>query len=259
MPTALDLAYVALFALVLPLWDQFVYRPKLLREIELDAVLARKRLWIAAIRGLWILVAIGAAFWTYHGRPWAALGFTQAAGWASWASLAIVVALAVYTALAAVTLRRDPQARAKVRAQSAPVAALMPRTRGEFLLFGAVALSAGFCEEFLFRAYFIWALGPWLGWWGAAALSLALFTSAHAYQGLNGALRVGLVALLYTLLYATTGSLWPGIALHALVDLNGGLVAWLALQDETMVGCTPRPSRRSTSVGKRSDPRHEIP
>ena len=83
--------------------------------------------------------------------------------------------------------------------------------------FGGVSLTAGFCEEFLFRGYFIWALAPWLGWWGAAALSLLIFASGHAYQGWNGALRTGIVGAIFTLVVAIFGSLWPAIALHALM------------------------------------------
>ncbi|MCI0376926.1 MAG: CPBP family intramembrane metalloprotease [Gemmataceae bacterium] len=45
--------------------------------------------------------------------------------------------------------------------------------------FGGVSLTAGFCEEFLFRGYFIWVFAPWLGWWGAAALSVLIFAILH--------------------------------------------------------------------------------
>ena len=102
--------------------------------------------------------------------------------------------------------------------------------------FGGVSLTAGFCEEFLFRGYFIWALAPWLGWWGAAALSLLIFASGHAYQGWNGALRTGIVGAIFTLVVAIFGSLWPAIALHALIDLSNGMFAWLALREGQATG-----------------------
>ena len=89
----------------------------------------------------------------------------------------------------------------------------------------------GIAEEFLFRGYFIWALAPWLGWWGAAALSVALFASGHAYQGWNGALRTGVVGTFLTLVVAILNSLWPAIILRALIDLGSGVIAWLALYE----------------------------
>lgn len=97
--------------------------------------------------------------------------------------------------------------------------------------FGGVSLTAGFCEEFLFRGYFIWALAPRLGWWGAATLSAVFFALWHAYQGWNGVLRTGIFGAFFTLVMAVFHSLWPAIALHALVDLGAGMMAWLALRE----------------------------
>jgi membrane protease YdiL (CAAX protease family) len=99
-----------------------------------------------------------------------------------------------------------------------------------------VALTAGFCEEFLFRGYFIWVFAPWIGWWGAAAVSVLVFAVLHAYQGWSGVLRVGILGVFYTLVVAIFNSLWPAIVLHALVDLHGGTIAWLALREEQANG-----------------------
>jgi uncharacterized protein len=70
-----------------------------------------------------------------------------------------------------------------------------------------VSITAGFCEEFLFRGYFIWVFAPWLGWWGAATLSLAIFAVAHIYQGWNGVLRTGIMGAVFTLLVWLSESL----------------------------------------------------
>ena len=104
--------------------------------------------------------------------------------------------------------------------------------------FGGVSLTAGFCEEFLYRGYFIWVFAPWLGWWGAAALSLLFFAIAHVpvYQGWNGALRTGIVGAFFTLVVAIFGSLWLAIALHALLDVGQGMIAWLALREGEATG-----------------------
>jgi membrane protease YdiL (CAAX protease family) len=125
---------------------------------------------------------------------------------------------------------------AGVRQQVEPIRAVMPRTLTELCWFGGASLTAGFCEELLFRGYVIWVFTPWLGWWGAAALSLAIFAVAHIYQGWNGVLRTGIVGGIFTLVVAVTGSLWPAIALHALVDLFNGFMAWMALRDESAKG-----------------------
>ncbi len=102
--------------------------------------------------------------------------------------------------------------------------------------FGGVSLTAGFCEEFLYRGYFVWVISPWLGWWGAAALSVPFFAIGHAYQGWNGVLRTGMVGAFFMLVVAIFGSLWPAIALHALIDLGQGMMAWLVLREGSARG-----------------------
>jgi membrane protease YdiL (CAAX protease family) len=107
---------------------------------------------------------------------------------------------------------------------------LSPHTRSELSWWVAVSLSAGFCEEFIFRGYLIWAFQPVLGLWGAAGFSVVVFAAAHAYQGAKGILATGVVGSLLTLVVLISGSLWPAIALHALTDIGAGLVAWLAFR-----------------------------
>jgi membrane protease YdiL (CAAX protease family) len=179
-----------------------------------------------------MLVAFGAAIWMASDRSWESFGFRIPEGWRLWTSIALILLLAAYHVYAVVALACSSEARASVRQQFGNLgSAIMPHTRGELCWFGGVSLTAGFCEEFLFRGYFIWALAPWLGWWGAAALSLLIFALWHAYQGWNGVVRTGIVGALFTLVVAITDSLWPAIVLHALVDLGAGIMAWLALRE----------------------------
>jgi membrane protease YdiL (CAAX protease family) len=107
---------------------------------------------------------------------------------------------------------------------------MSPHTRSELGWFVAVSLTAGFCEEFIFRGYLIWVFQPAFGLWGAAALSLVAFGLSHAYQGAKGILSTGLVGALFTAVVLISGSLLPAIALHALVDAGQGLIAWLVLR-----------------------------
>ncbi len=232
MTTLPDLLYVALFAVAMPLWDYLVFWPAFHRQLQADPARARKRLWTGAIGSLWALVAVGAALWVANDRSWTSLGFSVPEGWRLWVAVGLVLLLVVYNVLSAATVARDSQARASVRQQMGKLAEVTgPHTRTELYWFAGVSLTAGFCEEFLFRGYFIWALAPWLGWWGAATLSLLIFATGHAYQGWNGVLRTGIVGAFFTLVVAFLGSLWPAIVLHVLVDLSSGIIGWLALRE----------------------------
>jgi uncharacterized protein len=122
----------------------------------------------------------------------------------------------------------------KLRATYANLIAILPHTHTELYWFLALSITAGFCEEFIFRGYLIWALRQWVSWWAAAAISAILFAAGHSYQGMSGILRTGILGAVLTLVLAISGSLWPGIMLHALIDISSGLIAWLVLREQAM-------------------------
>jgi membrane protease YdiL (CAAX protease family) len=200
---------------------------------QTDPAFARKWLWASNIGNLWTLVIFGSALWLASGRSWTSLGLSAPDGWRLWTSGVLVLLVAGYQVYGVATLARSSEARAGFRKQFGPVAAVMPHTRSEMYWFGGVSLTAGFCEEFLYRGYFIFAFTPVLGWWGAAALSLAVFAGGHAYQGWIGVLKTGITGAVFTVSVAVFDSLWPAIALHAIVDLGAGLMSWVTLREGT--------------------------
>jgi membrane protease YdiL (CAAX protease family) len=110
--------------------------------------------------------------------------------------------------------------------------ALLPRTRLERRLFAVVGMTAGICEEWLYRGFFlavVAALAP-----GSSATVLVLvaaagFGLAHAYQGLVGVLTTGLLGGVLAAVYLQTGSLLLPVLLHAAIDLRFLLVPPSAL------------------------------
>lgn len=234
MPTAFDLIYVALFSIVIPVWDYAVLWRTFDEAKLTDPAGQRRRFWINAIVWPWFTVAAGIALWLYYNRPWSSLSLDLPVGWRLWCSVILISGLVAYLVSAARSVAQDPRARQSVLDQlTGKVADVMPHTRAEMNLFTAVSITAGFCEEFLFRGFFIWALTPWLGWWGAAALSLAVFAGWHAYQGWQGVVRTGIAGLILTASLVVFSSVWPGIVLHAILDIGMGAIAYLALRDNS--------------------------
>ena len=231
MTTLPDLLYVALFAVAFPLWDYLVSWPAFRRQSQTDPARARARLWKQAIGYAWPWAAVGAAVWVWNDRSWASFGFSVPEGWRLWTSIALLVLLAAYHVYAIATVARSAETRASLRQQIGTLSAILPHTRTETYWFAGVSLTAGFCEEFLYRGYFVWFFSPWLGWWGAAVLSLFCFAIGHLYQGWNGVLGTGMAGAIFTLVVAISNSLWPAIAMHAIHDLGGGMIAWLALRE----------------------------
>lgn len=108
---------------------------------------------------------------------------------------------------------------------------LLPRTARERRVFALLSVAAGASEELAYRGYAIPALTPLLGVAGAAILSTVVFGVIHAYQGILGIVRTGLMGGVLAWGFLATGSLWPPIIAHTLIDL----VAGIALGDKLLV------------------------
>lgn len=126
----------------------------------------------------------------------------------------------------------DPEARAMARQIVDPaLLSLMPQTPLERLRFDALALTAGMCEEFLFRGV-LWALLlPWIDGAAALVVTSVAFGMAHLYQGRRGMLRTGMVGAVLGGLAWASGTLWLVVVLHAVVDMvQGRLLAAAAAE-----------------------------
>ena len=58
----------------------------------------------------------------------------------------------------------------------------------------------------------------------ALALTSAAFAVLHSYQGISGILRTGVIGVIMGAVFLYTGSVWPPIFAHVVIDLAVGLV-----------------------------------
>ena len=232
-----DLLYLALIAIGL-LVDHFVLWPTFLRQSQVDPGRARSFLWSSWMILLWALVAACIALWLFEGRAWEPLKLEPPRGWRLWVAITLVSTLMITYARTVIRIARSERPR-RVKMGRPGVERLVPHNRSELRSWIAVSVSAGFCEEFIFRGYLIWAFQPVFGLWGAAAFSVILFGAAHAYQGAMGVFATGAVGAVLTLVVLALGSVLPAMALHAIVDIGQGLVAWLVLRGRSAVTQNP--------------------
>ncbi|TQN43391.1 CAAX prenyl protease-like protein [Blastococcus colisei] len=105
--------------------------------------------------------------------------------------------------------------------------ALLPRTAGERRLFTLVGVTAGVCEEWLYRGFFLAVVAALAGGLPTGVLVVVAgvaFGLAHAYQGRVGVVTTGVLGGVMAAVYLQTGSLLLPVLLHALIDLRFLLV-----------------------------------
>jgi membrane protease YdiL (CAAX protease family) len=87
----------------------------------------------------------------------------------------------------------------------------------------ALAMTAGLCEEFLYRGFAI-AVFSYLGLqaWVAVLISSVLFGLAHSYQGRGGIVMTLLIGLILGTSRIIYDSLVPAIFWHSAVDVVAG-------------------------------------
>ena len=87
-----------------------------------------------------------------------------------------------------------------------------------------MALTAGICEEFIFRGFVIAALfGAGLSSWAAVIASSLMFGVAHLYQGKGGSVGTGILGLLFASIRIAYGSIFPVVIWHAVLDIVAGV------------------------------------
>ncbi len=122
-------------------------------------------------------------------------------------------------------LRRVSRLPLAVRGQSQKLAErILPQSRTELMLFQCLAVTAGVCEEFLYRGFTFAALAhAGLPTWMIVVLSAALFGLAHSYQGRGGVVATAVLGLVLGSARSFYGSLIPVMAWHAAVDIVAGI------------------------------------
>ena len=229
--TASDLLYVAFIVAAL-LADHFVFWPRFVRGAQIQPQQARWTIWRSWMTMLWSMAGAGIALWIYSNRRWALLGLDFPSGWRLWASVALVLAVvALYVSTIIKVSKISIVQKVALRARFGIYATMLPHTRSELARFTVLSLSAGFCEELVFRGYLVWFFVPFIGLAGAATVSCVVFALGHAYQGAGGIFKTGLFGALFVAIILAFDSLIPAIVLHALIDVGQGVVAWLVLRE----------------------------
>ena len=237
MPTTIDIAFAALFAVVLAALEAGYFDRKFKEQVAAGVPDARPTWYRRAVIGQWVLAAIAVALWSRAGRPWHWLGLVPPTGWRLVVTIVIslaVVALAVQQIRA--IHRLNAEKRAGLENRLSELEFLLPHTRRERRWFRILSVTAGVCEEVLYRGFLTWVLAAYLALPIAIAITSVAFGLAHAYQGGRGILKTGAVGLAMSLVVLATGWLIPAMIVHALLDILAGELGFVLLESKRSPG-----------------------
>jgi membrane protease YdiL (CAAX protease family) len=228
MHTPLDHLFLAVILIFSVLELRWLW-PRAIRAITSGVPGARIRLYAGIIASEWLFTLCVVGFWLVKGRTWTALMLGHVGNWQIISGL--VYALLVWWLLRTRNHKifSQPDKIEKVRQRLAFAEPLMPHTVAENKLFGLVSLTAGFCEEVLFRGFVFWYFAIWSGPLWAAVFSSIVFGFGHIYLGWQHMIRTGLFGLVLAFLVLALHTLWPLIIIHAAVDLTSGNLAFRVL------------------------------
>ena len=116
-----------------------------------------------------------------------------------------------------------PLGRKRIISMFEAIEMLLPNGWKERLMFAGVALTAGFCEEVIYRGFMFYYLNQ-LGW-NLSAVTIAIITSvlfglAHFYQGWKNVILTGFIGFAMARLFMLCDSIWIPIILHIVIDLR---------------------------------------
>ncbi len=157
-------------------------------------------------------------------QPFARLGITlpNQFGWIITAALLLGIGLSVFL------LRRNPGALEAMRRYLESSAILLPSTPVERKWYIAASITAGICEELLYRGFlmlYVLATFPGFDWLTAAILSGIVYGLSRAYQGFRGISQTALTGFSFAIVYVLSGSLLPAMLFHILAELRT-LMLW---------------------------------
>ncbi|MFZ0394752.1 MAG: CPBP family intramembrane glutamic endopeptidase [Terracidiphilus sp.] len=177
----------------------------------------------------WLLSLALLGWWVGRARPWAMLHLLGGTPLSIILAFLFAIALDALLAWQQRAVLAIPERIERVRAALVFAEPILPHTPSERRLFHAVSITAGFCEELLFRGFLVWYLAAWMPLFAAVTLSALIFGLGHLYLGPAQVPKTALFGLAMSLVVYAAGSLWPAMLLHTAIDWNSGEMGYRVL------------------------------
>lgn len=223
MPTSLDIAFAIGFSIAIIAADLLYFDKRLKAQIDAGVSHARRAAYRYLVVGEWGLTSIALVLWTRADRPWSTLGLVPPRDWRLVPAILITALMVAFTFRQVRAVQRlGVERRAALRGRLGGVEFFLPHTPAEHRWFFLLSLTAGFCEELLYRGFLTWLVASFVGLPAAIAVVVIAFGLVHASLGRGGMINAALTGLAMSVIVVLTGSLVPAMIAHALIDIGAG-------------------------------------
>jgi uncharacterized protein len=121
------------------------------------------------------------------------------------------------------------------------IAQLAPQNAWQVMLWVLLSISAGICEELVFRGYLLQQFSrACKNIWAGVLFSSLFFGIAHGYEGASGMIVISIYGAMFCLLALKRGSLRAGMMAHAWHDIFSGIALMLLKHTRTLQVFRPR-------------------
>ena len=192
--TLFDHLIVFIFVIVYPAYDYFYSTPKFKKNALKNIPKIRIHEFQKGIAWIWILSILTLAVWLYNERSLVNLGLDISILWSVWLGLILLIMGLIYILYIYKTIKKDTAQRSNIKTKmnATEASIYLHQTKDDFMWFIPVAISAGICEELLFRGFLMWYINEFSSIILAIILSSILFGLAHSFQGWKGVIQSGL-------------------------------------------------------------------
>jgi membrane protease YdiL (CAAX protease family) len=150
---------------------------------------------------------------------WLGLNPPNQIGWIILAALLLGIFLSTYL------LRRSPGAMASMQRSLEASSVLLPSTPAERTWFAIAAVTAGICEELLYRGFLMSYLPSNFSMLAGQIILISIISGiiyglSRAYQGMRGIATTALTGFSFAIVYFLSHSLIPAMVFHTLAELR---------------------------------------
>jgi len=217
----LSLLLAAYTVLVEPILRTNFYR-NLKKQLKIDPK-ARLLYYRTNVLWEWSWVIVLAVILIPIPHPLNFIGLTMPSlpGWIILAALVFGIGLSIFL------LRQNPRALSSMQRSLESSSVILPSTPSERKWYAALSITAGICEELLYRGFLLSFMAiyfPGLGWLFSSIISGIIYGLSHIYLGRKNMLQTALNGFSFAIVYFLSGNLLSAISNSQPVALVGSLI-----------------------------------